>query len=594
VVGLKAYQDGFHDLATKELRAFLAAAPQDPRRPEVLYVLAQSELARKDWAGARSALDELVVLPGPRAREGRFWMGWLDAREGKSAPALGHLEGYLAEPVGERRTEALFLAGELARKLGTGSAVAHFAAFLEAAPKDPRRPSAWLGLVQAREKTDAAGAVAAARRGAQDPVVKADAAALEALALAGVEAARGAGDPAAEASFWQVLGQKARGKDLKLRARYEEGAVLLRAGDQRGAREALEAYLKAASQGPHAVRAHLLLADLEQGAGQGGAALAHLEQALVRADDPAVALRRRELERAALGLALAGGDRARAAGHARSLLTANGPGHPEDQSLAHFTLGAVATDPAEALSQWDAVPAGTSRYRESRLLAARALLESERAAEALSRLTPLLAAPDPESAVHLTALAAAEGAGDHRRASELAGWLAERPPPGGTRAEFLQRRAVSLQAAGDDGAYAQALEELAAAAPGNPRGAWAAAELGGRAFDRGEWETVLRWATAARAGADPSALAFQEAEALFRLGRTEDARTAFAALGERAGPGQALALARLGGILDQTGDHEGAIQAYRRALAVGIEGEVAEWVRGRLSALEAGEPAVPE
>ena len=35
-VGLKAYRDGFHDLASKELRAFLAAAPADPRRPDVL------------------------------------------------------------------------------------------------------------------------------------------------------------------------------------------------------------------------------------------------------------------------------------------------------------------------------------------------------------------------------------------------------------------------------------------------------------------------------------------------------------------------------------------------------------------------------
>jgi len=295
-----------------------------------------------------------------------------------------------------------------------------------------------------------------------------------------------------------------------------------------------------------------------------------------------------------LGLALGLGDRDRGAGHARELLAAEGSLSLEDRALVRFTLASVAANVDEAVGHWDAIPSGTSRYREARLLAARALLEAGRPADSLARLEPVLSGEDPGSEAHLTALAAAEAAGDHRRAAELAAWLAERPPPEATRAEFLQRRALSLQQAGDEGGFARALEDLAAGPAGNPGTAWAAAALGGRAFARGEWEAVLRWRAAARAGPDASALAFQEAESLFRLGRLDEARAAFGVLGAREGPGKAPALARLGGLLDQTGDARGAAEAYRGALGAGLGGPAAEWVRGRLMALEGGPQAAPE
>jgi hypothetical protein len=586
VVGLKAFQDGFHDLAAKELRAFLAAAPQDPRRPEVLSILVQADLVRKDWGAARATLEELVRQPGPRAREGRYWLGWLDAQEGQTASALAHLDAYLAQEGGDRRIDALFLAGELAQKLGLPSAAKRYTDFLAGAPKDARRAAAWLGLVQSRTKAEPSAAVTSARQGLQDPVVKGDPAAQEALALAGVEAARAAKDLGAEAGFWHDLGERARDQDLRLRAQYEEGSVLLRSPEPQGARQALEAYLKQAPEGAYAVRAHLLLAGQAREAGDWARALAHLEGVLGRPDDPAVSPQRGELERAALRLALRIGDRERAGRHARAFLAADSSGKPEDQALAHFTLGSLSADPTAAASEWDAVPAGTSRYREARLLAAHSLLGAGRPGEALARLVPLLDAPDPESAVHLTALAAAEAAGDHARVADLCSWLAEHPPPGREPADFLYRRARSLEQGSDEKAYAAALEALAARAPDDPRGGWAAAALAARAADRKDWAGVLRWADRARSGRDPDLATLQEADALAALNRGDEARTALESLAARVGPHQAAALARLGALRDRAGDGPGALEAYRRSLAAGLEGAAAQWVRERMGVLD--------
>lgn len=589
VVGLKAFQDGFHDLAAKELRAFLAAAPGDPRRAEVLAVLAQAELLREDWPGARHSLGELAGAGGPGAREAPYWLGWVAAREGKHAEALGHLDAYLGQEGGDHRADALYLAGDLARRLDRpGAAAGRFARFLETAPADPRRASAWLGLVEARAGDDPAAAREAARRALAEQEVAADAPAAEALALAGIEAARRSAEPASEAAFWAFLAGRARDGALRQRSRYEEGAALARAGDgpdvRAEARRALQAYLLVSPKGPHAAAAHLVLADLAQKApgADRARALEHLEAALGFASDPAVAPRVIELRRAALGLALAAGDGARAAGHARALLGSEAALPPEDRARVRLALAAAAPTRDEALGHWDAVPAGTAPFRNARLLAARALLDANRPAEALARLEPLLGTEDPESEAHLTALAAADAAQDHRRVAALSGRLAERPPPGTSPAELLHRRALALQAAGEEAGYWQALEALAVHGPGDPRGAWAAAELAGRAFGQGQWEEVLRWSRAAL----PGAPAYREAESLYRLGRPQEARAAFEALGSREGPDRAPALARLGSLRDQGGDGPGALEAYRAALAAGLSGEAAAWVQERLQALE--------
>ncbi|MFU8856717.1 MAG: tetratricopeptide repeat protein [Deferrisomatales bacterium] len=599
MVGLKAYQDGFHDLAVKELRAFLAARPTDPRRADVLYVLAQAELARGDGQGARQALGELAGLASPRAVEAQYWLGWLAIQEGNQAEALARMDRYLAAGGGERTREALYLAGETALSLGRWPAAAdRFERFLEVAHGDPRRPSVWVKWVRARANTDPAGAAGAARRALGAPEVAGDGAVAETIALLGIQAARTGEDAAAEAELWAVLAARARDPGLRRRARYEEGAALVRAGEEIRAREALEGYLREAPAGEHAGAAHLALADLARhGPPAGGdvaLALSHLSAALALPEDPEVAVRRVELRQSALSLALSLGDRDAAAGYARDLLADESVLPVEERARVHLTLAAAAASLEEALQHWQAVPEEASRFRESRLVAAQALLEAGRPAEALAILDIVLAAEAPGSEALLTALAAAEDGGDHRRAAELAGKLAALEPVGTAGAGLLQRKARALRALGDDDAYAQALEELAARPPDELGVSWAAAELAGRAFPQGDWDGVLRWGAVARAGAGLSpvseaALTLQEAEALWRLGRADEAREAFAALAARQGPGRPAALARLGGLLEEAGDPTGAVRAYREALASGLSGGAVEWVRERLSALEEGE-----
>lgn len=589
VVGLKAFQDGFHDLAAKELRAYLGAVPDDLRRADLLYVLAQADFAREDWAGARQALGELTAAGGHRAREAGYWLGWLSSREGDAIQALEHLDGYLLASGGEHRGDALQLAGDLALRLGrTAEAADRFSQFLEVAPSDPRRPAAWLGLVQARVGADPGGARDEARRALADPILKADPAAVEAAALSGVDAARRAKDPAAEATFWAVLADAARDEALRERARYEEGAALARSGDASGARETLRELILSASAGAHAAAAHLLLADLARlgGVDARGEVLGHLESALAFPDDPTVKPKILELRRTALELALAQGDLERAAGHARALQGGEPALEPELRALLRLTLAAAASTVDEALVHWDEVPADAARFREARLLAARALLAANRPRDALTRLEPLLGAEDPASEAHLTALAAAEAAKDPLLEAQLSRRLAQNPPPGASPSEFLHRRALALRAGGEDAGYGLALEELAAQPSSDPRAAWAATELAARAFDRGEWEAVLRWEAAARSGPQPQMGTFREAESLLRLGRVEEARAAFQALASHSGPDGAPALARLGNLRDQEGDQRGAAAAYRAALESGLGGDAAAWVRRRLAVLE--------
>ncbi|MHB8765747.1 MAG: tetratricopeptide repeat protein, partial [Deferrisomatales bacterium] len=191
VVGLKAFQDGFHDLAAKELRAFLQAVPADPRRAEVLRVLARAEVARKNWAGARSAYEELAAGKGPGARQARYDLAWVLAQEGKGDAALARLDAYLAEPGGDRRADALVLAARLGREADPAGAARRLGEFLAAAPGDPRRAVAWAEAVELRLAAgDPAGARDAARQAVADPAVRASPAAHEAVALAGAEASR--------------------------------------------------------------------------------------------------------------------------------------------------------------------------------------------------------------------------------------------------------------------------------------------------------------------------------------------------------------------------------------------------------------------
>ena len=90
-------------------------------------------------------------------------------------------------------------------------------------PGDPRRPVAWLGLLEALlDGGRFARAGDASRKALTDPSILADPAVLETLALQGIEAARQLSDADAEAAFWSVLAAKAKTEDLRTRARFAE------------------------------------------------------------------------------------------------------------------------------------------------------------------------------------------------------------------------------------------------------------------------------------------------------------------------------------------------------------------------------------
>jgi tetratricopeptide (TPR) repeat protein len=596
VIGLKAFRDGFHDLAAKELRAFLKAAPDDPRRLEILFILSRIEIAKENWPGARRVLEEITRGEGPRAREAPYWIGWVLAKEGNRQGALELLDAYLQEPGGERRADALVLAAELAREEGDLAGAANrLAAHIEEAPKDPRRPAVWLELLRAlKDSGQVARARDTARRALADPAVGRDSAVLEAVALAGIDAARAASDPGAEAAFWAALAAGAASQPLRLRARFEEGLARLGARDVTAARRALEAYLKAAPQGTYAAHSYLLLADLMRQAGDRAGALSQLEAALERPLDPVVEPRLAQLRESAYSLALALGDPKRAAVLMRELTTLGAPLSQEKQEILLLALArdALKTGDVEgALGHWNALPPGSAQYRTAGLLAARTLIAQGRPADALKWLEPLLVGEDPGAEAHLVALAAAEAAGDLHRAAELCAEIADQPPPGVSGAEYLHRRAAHLEFLEDLEGYTSAMEELAHRFPGDPRAVWAAKELQKRAFEVGDWDGAVVWAEGAKGGAegDPTGeAAYLEAEALSRLDRTAEAEQAFRSIGALPGPFRAKALARLGVILDRAGKPDEAQRVYRQALDGGLEGDAAAWVKDRLASFRSG------
>ncbi len=581
-VGLKAYRDGFHDLASKELRAFLAAAPADPRRPDVLRVLAQVEMARSDWKAARAVWEEVRALGGPSGREAGYWLAWVASRAGEGKEALALLDRYLGAKGGERRVDALFLAAELSEGVEPPARRAErYGAFLKGAPGDPRRAVAWAGRVSATRPAGAGAVRAAVGDALADAALRAEPEALEAVVLAGVEAARQQGDPAGEAGLWAALAAGAGDRQVRARALCEEGLARARVGEAPGARSALETCLREDPKGPLAVKAHLALSDVLRSAGDLAGALRHLEAALARPDDPAVKERLLEVRKAAMAVAVAAGDAAGAARHASQLLAREKELTAEERGVVRLTLAAAAGGIDQAVVHWDGVPPGATGYEEARLLAARALLGAARAREALDRLEPLLASEGVSGEVLLTALSAAEAVPDPVRAAGLCLRLAAGSPDGKDRAAFLERRARHLKDAGDEGAYVSSLESVAetrdpARAPG------AASELVDRAFRSGDWEGVLRWAPLAREGGEPGRAAYQEAEALWALGRADEARAAFAAQADDAGPFRAAALARLGALLEAEGRRDEALLAYRRALEAGLDGSAADAVRARL------------
>ncbi|GAB4270733.1 MULTISPECIES: tetratricopeptide repeat protein [Deferrisoma] len=582
-VGLKAYRDGFHELAAKELRAYLEAKPDDPDRRDLLDLLFRAEVARKNPEGARWALERLVEADDPEAR---YWLGWLAWRVGRPEEAREHLGRYLDEGGGAHAADAWLLAAAAAEALGHWRDAAEmYRAFLAGAKGDSRRASAWLGLVGALSKEGAPGAVAAAcRESLADPGVLEDREARLAIARAGAAASQ---TPEDAAFFWERVAEWTPDREERARALLGLGRARAEAGNRDGAGRALEGFLQLVPKGEEAVSARLLLADLAREAKDLRGALRHLEGALAAGAEGARAL---EIHRAAFALAKRLGDGESLRRHGRAILDRGAKAVPRDElDRVRWTLADDARARGrwqEAVALWDGIAEGSALGRSARVEAARALLENGKPGEALRRIEPLLGAQSTLDE-WLLALAAAEAAGDAARAARFAEAAAGKAPPGEAPA-LLERAAVHAEASGD-GERARVLRvRLAQAYPGSPQGRRAALMLQAEAFQAQDWAEVLRWSAAAREADASGAAAFREAEALARIGRAPEARKRWEELAGQPGPFRGRALLRLGLEADRSGDPADALARYRAALEAGLPPEAETWVRGRIEELEGG------
>jgi len=580
-VGLQAYRDGFYGLAAEELRAYAEAEPEDPNLPDLLDLLFRAEVARKNPDGARWALERLVERG---EIEAEYWLGWLEAGEGRHAVAWEHLTRYFAAGGGGLRKDARLLAAASAQALGRWKdAAEQYRAFLAEAEGDPRRPSAWLGLVRAlQEQGDPTAVLETAREALADPAVPGDPEARLSLSRAGASVAS---TPRDQAFFWERVARWTPDREERAQALLAQGRSLADAEEPRAAAKALGALLALVPKGEDAVSAHLLLADLARKSGDLRGGLRHLEGSL---EAGVTGTRAIEVHRAAFALARKLGDPEAVRRHGRALLDAGARVPREELDRARWALAEDALREGRwqaAVELWDAIAPEGPLGRAARLGAARVLLERGKPGETLRRIEPILGAESP-AAAWLVALAAAEALGDSARAARFAERAAGAAPPAEVPA-LLERAAAHAEAVGDSDRAAELRRRLAERHADTPEGARAALALQVKAFRSENWREVLRWSRGARQ-ADPSGAAeLRQAEALARTGRLDDARRVWEAVAARPGPQRGRALLRLGVQADQAGRAGEALARYRAALGAGLGPEAGAWVRKRVGELQA-------
>ncbi len=600
-VGLKAYQDRFYSLATKELRAFLEAAPQDPRRARVLSVLAQAEIGQENWDGARRVLEQWREAGGD-AEEALYGLAWVAGRQGDGPAAARYAEQYVGLPgaYGKRGGEVLELAARAAWEgKHFADAARLYGRFLAGMAADPRRPNIWAGRIAALEQARAASKEVlqvvdgALGEGVPDGKLRA------LIAEAGVRAARATGNHRREAELWRVLAGAGTDPALQRRARLETGLASARAGDDGSAEKALGGFIKQYRSGDDAAQAHVALADLARKRQGWDAVILHLEAVLALPEGERAGQPVAEFHRGALTAALAVGNEDAAVPHAAALLSGGTELTPEELGAVHLLLGrrAAGSDPEAAVRHWLAVPGSTSGHRDARLAAAALLTETGKAGQALAVVQPFLDGPRAGPEVQRVALAAAEGAGEWQRAALLADALAAASPRGAEQRALARRAALHWLQAGDASGYESALQGLASGEAIDEESRWAAMELQRLTFERGEWEASVVWALRARGGRAPGGEeGLRHAEALEKLGRGAEALPILESVAAQGGARAGTALARIGAAHDRAGRWQQAREAYAAALGAGVPEAATGWLRQRLGQLQdvPAEPAPPE
>jgi len=591
-VGLNAFQDGFYSLAAKELWTYVESASDSPTRSEVLYILGQAEIAQENWAQAEKALKILDSSKNPeKTGEAGFWLGWVLAKQNKKNEALGQLAKY-AKPGAAKYSDAVFFAANLAASLNNHSRAADIlAGFIKSSPNSPKNGQAWLELIKEQMLSgNPDKAKASAMKALVEKSVQKDVEIFVTTAFQGIDAARKASDPVAEAFMWAFLAQGKGGEKIIERALFEEGAAKKRAGDNKGAKKTLSAYLEKYPTGPYAGSALMLLMDAAMEEKDNKSALAHAEAALALKNDPQIKNKLQELMQTAFSLALSVKDSARAVALAKELLKNQSALSPEMQGLVHHTLGVAEFESGgidAAISHMDAVPKESSLFVDAKIITANYLIRNNRAGEALRRLTPLLQNDNVNGDLLLAALRAADESGNKKLAAELSVRTVDRRLIEDDDADKLLYRAASLQIElKDQKAAYQTFKKLAMGYPQSPYAPLAAFELQKKAYNDKDWESVILWSSIAKKQEDSALAAYLEAEALLKKNRDAEAAKAYSALSEKSSKYKGTALARLGSLLEKQGKGAEALAAYKKAVDAGIEGEVAAWVSKRLASFD--------
>lgn len=591
-VGLNAFQDGFYSLAAKELWVYVDGVPDDSIRSEVLYVLAQAEIAQKRWVQAEKALRTLSSSgTAMNFDDIGYLLGWVLSQEGRKKEALNELIKALEEPQSSRYADAVYLAAEISRDLGDhGQTAKYFALFINSAQGDSRTVSVWPLLIEAHVQAgNFSMAKESALKALLDKAVAATPGIFETAALQGIKAARKSSDEKTESVIWGYLTEGKGGPALAERAHFEKGAALHRAGDNAAAKKTLSNYVEKFPDGAHVANSLLLLVEIAKGEKDDRAALAHVETALALNNNQQIRKKRSELLQTAFSLALSLKEGKKAVARAKELLTGGGSLSPEMKGLVHNTLGVAEFESGDvdaAVSHFDSIPKESGLSSEAKITAASILIKYGRAKEALRRLEPMLKNENINGDLLIMALKAAEESGNKKLSAELGVRVVERRLVGEGADELLYRAAGFQRELNNEKEAYEILKMLAMQFTNSPYSPIAAFELQKKAFNDKNWETVILWSSVAKNQKESTSAAYLEAEALFKQNRVQEAMEAYSVLAEASGEYKGTALARLGSLLEKQGRGAEALATYKKAVEAGLKGEMAGWVQNRLGLFE--------